>query len=262
MPVAAILGSAHRRPELAGQPLTPVEVKTRFGPVTLHRHPVRGFVLFRHEVPHRLLPHQINWRAHAAALREVGVRSVLTTSSVGVLDPELPLYRPMLVRDLFWLDNRLPDGTAATMWPEPHPDQGHLVVDSGLLCKSLTAATAALPPIAGAHRGGAVPRLLFAYVPGPRTKTAAENTWLAKQGVQVNSMSIGPEIVLANELEMSVVALVVGHKYSVAGGRDVLDQAAIDAGLEQSRMVIEAAVDRFLCDVDPAPFGNHLHRLS
>ena len=34
-------------------------------------------------------------------------------------------------------------------------------------------------------------------------------------GAQVNSMTLAPEIILANEMEISCCAAVVGHKYSV-----------------------------------------------
>ena len=42
--------------------------------------------------------------------------------------------------------------------------------------------------------------VVFAFSPGPRTKTRAENALWAQLGAQVNSMSLGPEVVLAEYL--------------------------------------------------------------
>jgi len=259
-PVAAILGSAFRAPSLGGQPLEPHEVATRFGPATLHR--LAGgardaWVVFRHGLPHRWLPQQIPYRAQAAALAEVGVRALLTTSSVGVLDPSLPLDVPLLLSDLIMVDNRLPDGSACTLWPEPLPGQAHLVLDEGLFSRALTGQVEALLAAQG-HTTAA--RAVFAYQMGPRTKTAAENAFWAAAGAQVNSMTLAPEVVLANELEIPVAGLVVGHKYSRPGVHDRLDRPGIDAALAEGERWIAAIVSDFLRAAEPVPWGNRLYR--
>lgn len=61
-----------------------------------------AIVVFRHGRPHRWLPHQIPYRAHASA--RAGVTSLVVTSSVGVLDPGVPLHEPLIVDDLLMLD--------------------------------------------------------------------------------------------------------------------------------------------------------------
>jgi 5'-methylthioadenosine phosphorylase len=120
-PAAAVLGSAFSigaHPEPALGRLVPDTVRTAWGEVSLFRHvETDGVVLFRHGLPHCYLPHQIPWRAQAAALKALDVRAVLLTSSVGVLDPTVPLYVPHLAADLVMPDNRLPDGSMCTMWP-------------------------------------------------------------------------------------------------------------------------------------------------
>ena len=64
-------------------------------------------------------------------------------------------------------------------------------------------------PRIDALAGTALPRVVFGYAPGPRTKTAAENAMWARLGADVASMTLAPEIVLANELEIPCAALVV-----------------------------------------------------
>ncbi|MCA9539118.1 MAG: hypothetical protein KC620_09555 [Myxococcales bacterium] len=259
--VAVVLGSAFAEPRLGGYDLPAVTTDTIFGPATLHRWPERrnAFVLFRHGTPHRHLPHQINWRAQAAALAIANVGSVLLTSSVGVMDPMVPLFRPLRVYDLFMPDNRLPDGTACTLWPEPADFQGHLVLDGGLFDAELGA------QIDGIARGighGIAGEVLFAYVGGPRTKTAAENAWYARQGAQVNSMSIGPEAVLLNEAELSVAAVVVGHKASRRDARQDLDRQTLAESLTRSHAALEALVVAFLREGRPVPFKNRIYRFD
>ena len=101
------------------------------------------------------------------------------------------------------------------MFTEPSPDHGHLLIKDGLFSSELNRTIADGSIMANdiykADRTGVV----FVYAGGPRGKTPAENQMWAQLGGQVNSMTLAPEVVLANELEIPVAALVVGHKYSV-----------------------------------------------
>jgi 5'-methylthioadenosine phosphorylase len=257
--VGVILGSAFDRPELEGRSLVPERVQTRFGEVTLWRFPCAGreaWVLFRHGVPHKLLPHQIPYRAHAAALGAKGCRALLVTSSVGVLDASLPLDSPLVLSDLMMLDNRLPDGSACTIYPEPVAGQGHLVLEEGLLSSALSRQVESIAVELGWTE---VRRAVFAYVPGPRTKTAAENQLLARLGAQVNSMTVGPEVVLANELEIPTAAVVVGHKHSTAEAQE-LDPELVSRSLRSSREILERLAAGWLQRAEPVPFGNRIYR--
>jgi len=258
--VAAILGSAFAD-GLPALDLEPKEVETDWGSQRLHRvegvdHP--AYVLFRHEVPHRLLPNQINYRAQAAALDAVDCGALLVTSSVGVLDPNVPLYRPLLVDDLLMPENRLPDGTACTMFVEPHEAHGHLVLDEGLFATALSKQVRAL---AGEERASIRETVTFAYVQGPRSKTAAENRMWPRLGAQVNSMTLGPEVVLANELEIPCVGLVVGHKYSIPD-RDAPAEEALSTTLVRARDRQERIVTAFLRRGEPVPFPNTIYRFE
>jgi len=261
--LAVIVGSAFAEPVLDGRPLSPQPVSTSHGEVILYGF-ARGdgataWVLPRHGFPHRLLPHQIPYRAHAAALAEVGCDALLVTSSVGVLDRQLSLDRPMIVADLLMPTNQLPDGTACTMFVAPDPGQGHLVLDEGLLDTSLSDQVAryaegfGYPP---------PPRPIFAWSPGPRTKTAAENAMWQSLGAQVDSMTVAPEVVLANEQEIPVAALVVGHKYSLPGHRRRLDHDWIRSSLESGASIIERLAAAWLEGGEPVPFGNRIYRFE
>ncbi len=116
MTVAVILGSAFVEPVIGARALEPVSVDTRFGAALLHRYPRDGgeaYLVFRHGVPHGLLPNQVPYRANALALQQVGCDALLVTSSVGVLDRSLPLDTPIPVADVLMPDNRLETGAMA-----------------------------------------------------------------------------------------------------------------------------------------------------
>jgi purine nucleoside phosphorylase len=256
--VAVILGSAFGI-ETLGE-LEPVEVATPHGPAVLHRTVGGGrpaYVLFRHGLPHRWLPNQIPYRAHAAALAEVGCGALLVTSSVGILHPELPLNVPLVVGDLLTLDNRLPDGSACTMFPAVAPGHGHLVLSEGLLSPALRGQVRRLAAELGIE---VWPReVVFGYAGGPRSKTRAENRMWAALGADVNSMTLAPEVILANELEIPAAAFVIGHKYSLPSG-DAPDRRGVDRSLVESRAAQRELVRAFLRSGEPVAFGNHLYR--
>ncbi len=263
---AVIVGSSFATVEQDAGPLCPRLRSHELDPVAradpalsifrLVKHP-DSLVLMRHGLPHRYLPNQIPYRAQALALRGLGVSALLCTSSVGLLREGIPLFTPLRVSDLLMPDNRLPDGSACTIWPEPQADQGHLVVDGGLLNHALSQRLEQLAEPLGL---APLPPVVFGYAPGPRTKTAAENAMWARLGADVASMSLAPEIVLANELEIPCAAVVVGHKNSHAGADDALDRTSLEQSLVRAREGLEQLIEAFLLDDLQTDFANRIYR--
>ena len=243
--------------------LEPHLVQTPHGPFDLFKATSPrgrvGFIAPRHGVPHRWLPHQIPWRAMCWALRHVGAQAVLVTSSAGVLDQDTPLHQPLLVRDVLMLDPRLPDGSPCTMFLEPSPEQGHLVLEGGLCHQGLGGQ---LRDIAQQLARPIAAEVTFAYVPGPRTKTRAENALWATLGAQVNSMTLAPELVLLNELQVPCAAVVVGHKRSSSDRQDLSGPQAVTRSLEDSRAALEALILGFMELAQPVRWDNHLYRFQ
>lgn len=260
--LAVVLGSAFSQRPPAGLRLDAVAVDTRFGVQQLHRvldtaRP--AYVAFRHGLPHTRLPHQVDYRALAAALGQVDCHALLVTSSVGVLDADVPLHRPLLCRDLLTLDNRLPDGSACSLFVKPGPQQAHLVLREGLFSRALGEQVRRLADAVGAPIAAEV---VFGYAAGPRTKTPAENAMWARLGAQVNSMSVGLEVVLANELGIPCAGLVVGHKHSLPDGGDPGGAEAVARSLEDSRGAIERIAVAFLAQGETVAFANQLFRFE
>jgi 5'-methylthioadenosine phosphorylase len=258
--VVVILGSAFEKSIPDKLDMQPIEVDTRWGTQSLFAAKSetgrKVYAIIRHGSPHKLLPNQINYRAQAAALKALDCGALLINSSVGVLDPDLPLYTPMLLTDQLMPENRLPDGSTCTMFKEPSDNHGHLVLNEGLFSETLSKqlyerhSEVIHKPESG---------LVFVYAGGPRGKTASENKMWAQLGGQVNSMTVSPEVVLANELEIPVAALVVGHKYSVPG----IDNPAkedIEETLKTARSATEEIFIDFLKNGQPVEFANHIYR--
>ena len=192
-----------------------------------------------------------------AALREINCGALISTSSVAALKNDIPLFKPLLITDIMMPENRLPDGSTCTMFREHTEGQGHLILSEGLISQSLITQ---LQTINKNILDQKQRDIVFAYAGGPRSKTPAENRMWAMLGAQVNSMTLAPEIVLANELEIPCAGLVVAHKYSIPGISNPMDSEDIDLQLQKARDAFETIVTRFLTTGQPVPFANHIYR--
>ena len=177
-------------------------VKTRFGKARVAVFRVGPWTvgsISRHGRGHYHLPHTILHQANLSALKQLGVRAILATTAVGVVDPNMSLGTPILFDDLFFPDNFLPDGAPCTIFTEPgDPERGHLIgsepFSPNLRCKmKLAARDLGIE----ASVGG-----VYGHVNGPRFNTSAELRWLGTVGVTAISQTCGPEAVLAGELEL------------------------------------------------------------
>ena len=126
----------------------------------------------------------------------------------------------------------------------------------------LSALGAQLRRLADAARASVAGEVVFGYAGGPRTKTPAENAMWARLGAEVNSMSLGPEAVLANELGIPCAGLVVGHKYSLPQGGNAAGDVDVARSLSDSRDALERIVRAFVASGEAVPFANELFRFK
>ncbi|MBE0476061.1 MAG: MTAP family purine nucleoside phosphorylase [Coriobacteriia bacterium] len=225
-----------------------VRIESRFGRVDALRGRFAGGsseVVFvrRHGEGHRRLSSMVDHRANVAGLREAGCAAVVATTVCGVLDPEVALGTPLVFDDLFFPDNRLPDGSPCTFFDEPGaPGRGHYVLGS-----PFSPALRRTLVHAGRARGLALEDGgTYAYALGPRFNSRAEVAWLRSLGAVAVSQTAGPEAVLAGELELPYA--LVGFGVDYANGVqprptpvEVLD-GHIAASREVLRTLLEAAV--------------------
>ena len=258
--IAVILGSAYQNRDLSNIRYNEISVKTHFGKQTIYRvfdTKVPAYLLYRHNRNEHLLPHQIPYRRIVAALKEIHCGALVSTSSVAALVNDIPLFKSLLITDIMMPENRLPDGSVCTMFPKQTEGQGHLILSEGLVSLSINAQ---LQAISNNILDKKQRNIVFAHAGGPRSKTPAENRMWALLGAHVNSMTLAPEIVLANEMEIPCAGLVVAHKYSIPGISNPKDSEDIDLQLQQARDAFETVITRFLKEGQPVPFANHIYR--
>lgn len=204
--------------ELSTEDREPHTVESRFGEAEVAIFRVGRWTvgsISRHGRGHYHLPHTIPHRANLVALKELGARAVLATTSVGAVNPGIPLGQPILFDDLFFPENRLPNGEPCTVFTEPgDPKRGHLIgrepFSPHLRRKTVSAAKdLGIEAFAGG---------IYAHTNGPRFETRAEIKALGTVGVAAVSQTCGPEAVLAGELELpyGLVGFPVNYATGVA----------------------------------------------
>ncbi|MDR1350060.1 MAG: S-methyl-5'-thioinosine phosphorylase [Zoogloeaceae bacterium] len=158
-------------------------------------------VLFlpRHGYGHSIPPHRVNYRANIWALKECGVRRVVSVASVGGIRAGLnpgDIVIPHQIMDYTWgRKNTYFNGNDALV---THVDFTH-PYDENLRRQLVLSATTAGIPI---QDGG-----VYAATQGPRLETAAEIDRFERDGAAVVGMTGMPEAVLARELELAYAAL-------------------------------------------------------
>ena len=157
-----------------------------------------------------MLPHQIGYRANLKALAQLGARAVLATTVVGAVDPALALGRPVVFDELFFPENRLPNGEICTIFTVPgDPERGHLILDESFSPRLRSRITRAAKELELEPTVGGV----YGHTNGPRFETRSEIGSFAAAGVTAVSLTCGPEAVLSGELELpyALVGFPVNH---------------------------------------------------
>jgi 5'-methylthioadenosine phosphorylase len=154
--------------------------------------------LARHGRGHRLLPHEINYRANVFALKQAGATMVLGLSAVGSL--RLALEPGDLVMPEQYFDWTKGD-RARTFF-------GDGVAAHVSTAKPVSAALVNAVVQAGEHINQPVKSgVTYACVSGPRLGTQAESNFLRQAGCDVVGMTNVPEAFLAREAQMAYATL-------------------------------------------------------
>jgi 5'-methylthioadenosine phosphorylase len=150
--------------------------------------------LARHGAGHRLLPHEVNYRANVYALKRAGATMMLGFSAVGSLAMEVaPGDLAMPEQYIDWTrgarERTFFGGGVAAHVSTAKPVSGALV-DSVVAAAERAGLSV--------HRG-----LTYACVDGPRLGTQAESHLLRQMGCHLVGMTNAPEVFLAREAQMA-----------------------------------------------------------
>jgi 5'-methylthioadenosine phosphorylase len=222
------------------------EVETDFGAVSITEGELAGRrVLYasRHGRGHRRLSSQVNHRGNILALKEMGADALVATTVVGIVDPERSLGRLIVFDDLYFPDNRLPDGEACTFFTEPGGrGRGHLIESSPFSASLRSAAIRAATASGIAFDDGGT----YAHANGPRFNTKAEIAALRAAGAAAVSQTAGPEAVLAGELELPFQLLGFGVDYANGARPEPTPVETLNANMKASVDVFRTVIGRLV----------------
>ena len=160
--------------------------------------------LARHGAGHRLLPHEVNYRANIFALKHAGATMVLGFSAVGSLVEQVgPGDLAMPEQYLDWTRGArertfFGAGVAAHV-STANPVSAALVDAASNAAQSLATTL---------HRG-----LTYACVEGPRLGTRAESHFLRQAGCHLVGMTNVPEVFLAREAQLAYASIGIVTDY-------------------------------------------------
>ena len=163
--------------------------------------------LARHGRGHRLIPSEVPYRANIYALRQMGVRYVLSFSAVGSLREEM---RPLdfVLPDQFIDLTRRRDSTFFGEGAVAHVSMAQPVCAalSEVFAQAIT--SLGLNTHAQLHSGGT-----YVCIEGPQFSSMAESHWYRSMGASVIGMTNMPEAKLAREAQMAYATLAMVTDY-------------------------------------------------
>jgi 5'-methylthioadenosine phosphorylase len=233
------------------------EISTKFGSVIVNTGRVNDkkiAFLARHGHDHQFLPNLINYRANMLALKELGSKAIISTTVCGVLDPSIPLAKPVVFSDFYYPDNRLPGGQLCSIYDEEGlPGRGHYIFAqpfSGTLRQQLIAAA-----------GDAIADAVYAHVNGPRFNSKPEIRALQSHASFV-SQTAGPEIILAGELEIPIALLGYGVDYANGVSDAPTPVEALRLNLMNSKGVFVSIIKKVLQNFKEPRFEGFIYRFG
>ncbi len=161
--------------------------------------------LARHGIGHHISPSEVNYRANIYALKNLGVKKIISISACGSLREDFAPGEIVVPNQIFDFTHRrarsfFGDGMVA-----------HVGV-ADPLCKALSNQVADFVAAVGAtvHNGGTL-----ITIEGPRFSTRAESNVYRGWGMSIIGMTASPEVFLAREAEICYAIMAHVTDYDV-----------------------------------------------
>jgi 5'-methylthioadenosine phosphorylase len=208
--IGIIGGSGLDNPELLEQSKD-IEITTPYGnPSSLLKtgiiKGVEVVILSRHGREHTIPPTQVNYRANIYALKSLGCTHIIATTAVGSLKEEIGRGDIVIInqfidftrrREVSFHDTFEPHNPKHTPMAEPFDKNLRKLLNEG--CTKLKIKH---------HPTGTV-----ITIEGSRFSTKAESKMFIQWGADIINMSIAPEAILANELNIPYAAIAMSTDY-------------------------------------------------
>lgn len=187
-----------------------VEIETPYGtlsgPVVIGEIEGRKVAFLpRHGSSHQFPPHKINYRVNIYAMKELGVKQIISPFACGSLQPDIKPGDFVIVDQFVDRTNNRKDtfydGPISTHVSSADPYCG--------VIRKIAFDTAKEMNISVTEKGTVV------VINGPRFGTRAESKWFSKMGWEVVNMTQYPEVILARELEICFAGIALITDYDV-----------------------------------------------
>jgi 5'-methylthioadenosine phosphorylase len=165
--------------------------------------------LARHGRGHRLLPSEVPYRANICALKQLGVKYVLSFSAVGSLQEQYPPL-DMVLPDQFIDLTKRRDSTFFGNGAVAHVSMAQPVcaAASDALARAAAQVLAEGENGPKLHKGGS-----YVCIEGPQFSSLAESQWFRSMNAAVIGMTNMPEAKLAREAQMAYATLAMVTDY-------------------------------------------------
>ena len=179
--------------------------------VTGRVHGVAVAFLARHGRGHRLLPSEVPYRANIHAMKQLGVRYLLSVSAVGSLRED---FKPldMVLPDQFMDLTKRRESTFFGQGAVAHVSMAQPVcaATAEVLARAVrnVLATQASGHGVALHEGGT-----YVCIEGPQFSSIAESNWYRAMGAGVIGMTNMPEAKLAREAQIAYTTLAMVTDY-------------------------------------------------
>lgn len=198
--------------------------------------------LARHGHPHRVPPHQVNYRANLWALKQAGAEAIIAVNAVGGIHDGMPAGH-------FCVPDQIIDytyGREHTFFQVDGQDELEHVThvdfsypyDATLRGKLLSAL---------ATQGcGFSDFGVYGCTQGPRLETAAEIVRMQRDGCDIVGMTGMPEALLARELELPYACLALVVNPAAGKSSELITMADIERVLAQGMDQVKATLAQVL----------------
>ncbi|NMY75847.1 S-methyl-5'-thioinosine phosphorylase [Pseudomonas sp. WS 5071] len=194
--------------------------------------------LARHGHPHRVPPHQVNYRANIWALKQAGAQAILAVNAVGGIHMAMGTGHfcvPHQVID--YTSGREHTFFAGDLEHVTHIDFSYPYTQS--LREHLIDALAAEGCSYSSHG-------VYAATQGPRLETVAEIARLERDGCDIVGMTGMPEAALARELELEYACLALVVNPAAGKSTAIITMAEIEQALHDGMGKVKATLARVL----------------
>lgn len=241
-PAVGIIGGTGIHHEEIFTDVEEITVQTRYGSVPLKSAKYKDerlIFLERHGKNHILAPHEINYRANIAALKELGVERIIATAAVGAINPEYKVGSFALIHDFIDFTKQ----RKSTFFEDTTEGIVHIDL-SEPYCPELRNSILQVGKSKGLkiHDKGT-----YICTEGPRFETKGEIKAFSFMGADLVGMTNVPEVILAREMGICYAAIAMITNYAAGISRNALTHKEVIENMQQMsdnlRGLLLAAID-------------------